>query len=54
MAQASLGRYGCGNERTDSVFDGEVLAHMFGDETEDEPDEPAAIVQSRIADRLLQ
>jgi hypothetical protein len=37
-----------------SVFDAEVLAHMFGDAAEDEPDEPAAIVQSRIADRLLQ
>ena len=37
-----------------SVFDAEVLAHMFGDDAEDEPDEPAAIVQGRIADRFLQ
>ena len=37
-----------------SVFDAEVLAHMFGDHTEEEPDEPASIVQGRIADRFLQ
>ena len=36
-----------------SVFDAEVLAHMFGDDIEEEPDEPAAIVQSRIADPLV-
>ena len=37
-----------------SVFDAEVLAHMFGDHTEEEPEEPAIIVQGRIADRFLQ
>ena len=37
-----------------SVFDAAVLAHMFGDHTEDEHDEPAPIVQGRIADRFLQ
>ena len=37
-----------------SVFDAEVLAHMFGDDTEEEPEEPASIVQGRIADRFLQ
>jgi hypothetical protein len=37
-----------------SVFDAEVLAHMFGDDTQAEPDEPALIVQGRIADRFLQ
>jgi hypothetical protein len=37
-----------------SVFDAEVLAHMFGDHTVEEPDEPAPIVQGRIADRFLQ
>ena len=37
-----------------SVFDAEVLAHMFGDDAEEEPDEPASIVQGRIADRFLQ
>ena len=37
-----------------SVFDAEVLAHMFGDHTEEEPDEPASIVQGRIVDRFLQ
>ncbi len=37
-----------------SVFDAEVLAHMFGDHTEEERDEPASIVEGRIADRLLQ
>ena len=26
-----------------SVFDAEVLAHMFGDDTEEEPDEPAPL-----------
>src|SRR4051795_4771949 len=31
-----------------SVFDAEVLAHMFGDHTEEEPDTPASIVQGRI------
>jgi len=30
------------------------LAHMFGDYTEEEPGEPAAIVQGRLVDRLLQ
>ena len=37
-----------------SVFDAEVLAHMFGDHTEEESDKPAPIVQGRIADRFLQ
>ena len=37
-----------------SVFDAEVLAHMFGDHTEDEADEPAVIVRGRLADRFLQ
>ena len=37
-----------------SVFDAEVLAHMFGDDTEEERDEPASMVQGRIADRFLQ
>ena len=37
-----------------SVFDAEVLAHMFGDHVEDEPDKPAPIVQGGIADRFLQ
>jgi len=34
-----------------SVFDAEVLAHMFGDHTEDEAEEPAVIVRGRLADR---
>jgi hypothetical protein len=34
--------------------DAEVLAHMFGDLTEEEPEEPAAIAQARIVDRFLQ
>jgi hypothetical protein len=37
-----------------SVFDAEVLAHMFGDDIEEELDEPGAIVQARIIDRFLQ
>src|SRR5215207_200683 len=37
-----------------SVFDAEVLAHMFGDDAEDEPNEPAVIVQERLVDRFLQ
>jgi hypothetical protein len=37
-----------------SVFDAEVLAHMFGDHTKEEPEEPAAIVQGRLVDRFLQ
>jgi hypothetical protein len=37
-----------------SVFDAEVLAHMFGDYTEEKPDEPVVIVQGRIVDRFLQ
>jgi hypothetical protein len=36
-----------------SVFDAEVLAHMFGDHTEDEPDRPASIVHGRMVDRFL-
>jgi len=37
-----------------SVFDAEVLAHMFGNDIEDESDEPAVIVRGRLADRFLQ
>ena len=37
-----------------SVFDAEVLAHMFGDDAEDEPDRKAPIVQGWIIDRFLQ
>jgi hypothetical protein len=37
-----------------SVFDAEVLAHMFGEDAEEEPDKPAVIVQGRLADRFLQ
>ena len=37
-----------------SVFDAEVLAHMFGDDTEDEPEEAVSLVEGRIADRFLQ
>ena len=37
-----------------SVFDAEVLAHMFGDDTEEEPEGAVSIVQGRIADRFLQ
>jgi len=37
-----------------SVFNAKVLAHMFGDHIEDEHDEPAPIVEGRIADRFLQ
>jgi len=37
-----------------SVFDAEVLANMFGDDAEDEPDRKALIVQGRIVDRLFQ
>ena len=36
-----------------SVFDAEVLAHMFGDDAEDEPDRPASIVHGRMVDRFL-
>ena len=35
------------------VFDAEVLAHVFGDHAKGEPDELGAIVQGRIADRLV-
>ena len=42
------------NSAPGSVFDAEVLAHMFGDHTEDEADEPAVIVRGRLADRFLQ
>jgi hypothetical protein len=31
-----------------------LLAHMLGDDAEEEPDEPAVIVQGRLADRFLQ
>ena len=37
-----------------SVFDAEVLAHMFGDDAEDEPDRSAPIVHGRMVDRFLQ
>ena len=37
-----------------SVFDAEVLAHMFGDDAEEEPDEPASIVQGALVGRFLQ
>ena len=37
-----------------SVFDAEVLAHMFGDHTEDEPGSAPSIIQGRIVDRFLQ
>ena len=37
-----------------SVFDAEVLAHMFRDDAEEVPDELALVVQGRIADRFLQ
>ena len=37
-----------------SVFDAEVLAHMFGDDTEDEPEGAVSLVQGRIAARFLQ
>ena len=37
-----------------SVFDAEVLAHMFGDDIEEEPASPTSIVQGRVADRFLQ
>ena len=35
-----------------SVFDAEVLAHMFGDHTEEEPERAVSIVQGRIVDRF--
>ena len=37
-----------------SVFDAEVLAHMFGDHTEEEPEEPLSVVEGRIVDCFLQ
>jgi hypothetical protein len=37
-----------------SVFDAEVLAHMFGDHTEEEPERAVSIVQGRIVDRFIQ
>ena len=37
-----------------SVFDAEVLAHMFGDDGEAEPDTQTPIMQGRIIDRFLQ
>ena len=37
-----------------SVFDAEVLAHMFGDHTEDEPKNAVSIVEGRAVDRFLQ
>ena len=37
-----------------SVFDAEVLALMFGDQIEDEPEGAVSLVEGRIADRFLQ
>ena len=37
-----------------SVFDAEVLAHMFGDYKEEESEEPLSVVQGRMVDRFLQ
>ena len=38
-----------------SVFDAEVLAHMFGDDAgEEEPDRKAPIVHGGIVERFLQ
>jgi hypothetical protein len=37
-----------------SVFDAEVLAHMFGDHTEEEPERAVSIVQGGLVDRFLQ
>ena len=37
-----------------SVFDAEVLAHMFGDHTEDEPEGAVSILEGRTVDRFLQ
>jgi hypothetical protein len=37
-----------------SVFDAEVLAHMFGDHPEDEPERAISILEGRIVDRFLQ
>ena len=36
-----------------SVFDAEVLAHMFGDHTEEEPEEPLSIVEGTDCRSLL-
>ena len=36
------------------VFDAEVLAHMFGDHPEDEPERAISILEGRIVDRFLQ
>jgi hypothetical protein len=37
-----------------SVFDAEVLAHMFGDHGEDEPGDAMTIMDVRLADRFIQ
>jgi hypothetical protein len=38
-----------------SVFDAEVLAHMFGDHTEEEePEGGVSIVEGRVVERFLQ
>ena len=36
-----------------SVFDAEVLAHMFGDDAEEEPEGPLSVMEGRIVDRFL-
>ena len=36
-----------------SVFDAEVLAHMFGDHTKDEPEEAVSILEGRTVESLL-
>ena len=37
-----------------SVFDAEVLAHMFGDHAVDEPEGAVSILEGRTVDRFLQ
>ena len=37
-----------------SVFDAEVLAHMLGDHTENEPERAVSIMEGRAVDRFLQ
>ena len=36
-----------------SVFDAEVLAHMFGDDAEEEPEGPLSVMEGRIVDRFF-
>jgi hypothetical protein len=54
QARPSPRRFGAFVSAPGSVFDAEVLAHMFGDAGEYEPNEPASIVQGRIVDRFIQ